>query len=55
MKNLSYLLWAYALIGLLISVYGMSLVRRYREVAGELETLAGAIRAARGGTGPPSG
>ncbi len=54
MKNVSYLLWAYALIGLLISVYGMSLVRRFRQVAGELETLAAAIRAARGEAGPPT-
>ena len=53
MKNLSYLLWAYVLIGILISVYGMSLVRRYRQVAVELETLAAALRAARGGAGPP--
>lgn len=55
MKNLSYLLWAYALIGLLISVYGMSLVQRFREVALELEALAVTIRAGRGEPGPPAG
>jgi hypothetical protein len=53
MKNLPYLLWAYVLIGLLISVYGMSLVRRFRQVAQELETLAAALRARRGEAVPP--
>ena len=53
MKNLPYLLWAYVLIGLLISVYGMSLVRRFRQVAHELETLAAALRARRVEAVPP--
>jgi hypothetical protein len=54
MKNLAYLLWAYALIALLVSVYGASLVIRARRVARELETLAEAIRARRGGKNPPA-
>ena len=56
MKNLPYLLWAYVLIGLLISVYGISLVRRFRQVAAELEALAATLRARRGeGGAPPAG
>jgi hypothetical protein len=43
--NLPYLLWAYALIALLLVGYAASLVRRMRQVAAELETLAAAIRA----------
>lgn len=53
MKNLPYLVWAYVLIGLLISVYGMSLVQRLRQVAQELEALAAAIRDPSGEPGPP--
>ena len=53
MKNLPYLLWAYVLIVLLISVYGMSLVRRFRQVAQELESLAAALRTRNSGPGAP--
>jgi hypothetical protein len=52
--NLVYLLWAYALIGLLITVYGVSLVGRGRRVARELESLAATIRKHRGAPPPPA-
>ena len=55
MKNLPYLLWAYVLIVLLISVYGMSLVRRFRQVAQELESLAAALRTRNSEPGTPPG
>ena len=55
MKNLAYLVWAYVLIGLLICVYGMSLVQRFRQVALELEAHAAALRARRGDPDPPPG
>jgi hypothetical protein len=52
--TLVYLLWAYALIGLLITIYGVSLIRRSRRVVSELESLAAIIRKHRGQSPPPA-
>jgi hypothetical protein len=50
--NLVYLLWAYALIGLLLIIYGASLVARSRRVARDLESLAATIRKHEGSSPP---
>ncbi|MFQ5458299.1 MAG: CcmD family protein [Myxococcota bacterium] len=43
-ENLPYLIWAYALVGVLITVYSVSLVRRRRRVANELKALAETLK-----------
>jgi hypothetical protein len=47
-SNLPYLLWAYALIAIILVGYAADLVRRMRRVVAELDTLAAAIRDRRG-------
>ena len=47
-ENTPYLIWAYALVGLLITVYSVSLVRRSRRVANELKALAATLKSKRG-------
>lgn len=49
-ENLGYLLWAYLLLGGLLTVYSVSLVTRSRRVARELERLAAELR----GPAPPT-
>ena len=48
-ENLSYLIWAYALVGLLITVYSVSLIRRSRNVADELKVLAETLKSRKRG------
>jgi len=48
-ENLSYLIWAYALVGLLITVYSASLIRRSRHVANELKVLAETLKSRKRG------
>ncbi len=43
-ENMSYLIWAYALVGVLVTVYSASLIRRSRQVANELKVLAETLK-----------
>ena len=46
-ENMAYLIWAYVLVGVLITAYSASLIRRSRRVARELETLAATLKSRR--------
>lgn len=47
-ENMPYLIWAYALVGVLVTVYSVSLIRRSRRVANELKALAETLKSKRG-------
>ncbi len=44
-ENFGYLIWAYLLVGILVTAYSASLITRSRRVAQELERLAAELRA----------
>lgn len=46
-ENFGYLIWAYLLVGALVTAYSVSLITRSRRVARELERLAGELRSRR--------
>jgi len=53
-ENFVYLVWAYVLLGALITAYSVSLITRSRRVAQELESLAGQLRERRAGEADPA-
>jgi hypothetical protein len=51
-ENFGYLIWAYLLVGGLVTAYSVSLITRSQRVARELESLAAELR---GRGGPDQG